>query len=133
MKKLLAILLTVAMFVTVFAGCGAANTNSDSDKSGLDVKIGFIFLHDENSTYDKNFIDAAVEACATMKVEMVQKTQIPESNDCYDAAVELIEVEECDIIFADSFGHKSFLIQAAISSKVSISASSLSLRIFATS
>ena len=77
------------------------------------MKVGFIFLHDEQSTYDKNFIDAAKEACEKMGVTMVQKTQIPESQACYDAAVELIEVEDCEIIFADSFGHESFLIEAA--------------------
>ena len=105
MKKLFALLLVVVM-VLGMAACG-----NGAGEDGL--KVGFIFLHDENSTYDKNFIDAAVEACKNMEVEMVQKTQIPESNACYDAAVELIEVEECDIIFADSFGHESFLMQAA--------------------
>ena len=105
MKKLMALLL-VAMMVFGMAACSAQS-------SGDDLKVGFIFLHDENSTYDKNFIDAAVEACKNMGVEMVQKTQIPESQACYDAAVELIESEECDIIFADSFGHESFLMQAA--------------------
>ena len=105
MKKLFALLL-VAIMVFGMAACSA--------KSGDDgLKVGFIFLHDENSTYDKNFIDAAVEACKNMGVTMVQKTQIPESNACYDAAVELIEVEGCSVIFADSFGHESFLIQAA--------------------
>jgi len=44
---------------------------------------------------------------------MVQKTQIPESKACYDAAIELIEVEGCGLIFADSFGHESFLMEAA--------------------
>ena len=106
MKKLIALLL-VALMVLGMAACG----NGGNAKDGL--KVGFIFLHDENSTYDKNFIDAAVKACENMDVEMVQKTQIPESNACYDAAVELIEVEECDIIFADSFGHEAFLMQAA--------------------
>jgi basic membrane protein A len=88
------------------AACG---TTGGSDE----LKVGFIFLHDEQSTYDKNFIDAAKAACEEMGVEMVQKTDIPESNACYDAAVELIEVEDCDIIFADSFGHESFLMKAA--------------------
>ena len=81
------------------------------DASGL--KVGFIFLHTEQSTYDKNFIDAAIAACEELGVEMAQKTDIPESQACYEAAVELIEVVECDIIFADSFGHESFLMQAA--------------------
>lgn len=110
MKKLIALLLAVAMLFC-FAGCGTKDTNSDAKAS--DMKVGFIFLHDEQSTYDKNFMDAAKAACEAMNVEYVQKTQIPESKDCYDAAVELIEVEGCDIIFADSFGHESFLIDAA--------------------
>ena len=110
MKKLIALLLAAAMLFC-FAGCGTKDTNSEAKAS--DMKVGFIFLHDEQSTYDKNFMDAAKAACEAMNVEYVQKTQIPESKDCYDAAVELIEVEGCDIIFADSFGHESFLIDAA--------------------
>ena len=105
MKKLIALLLA-ALMVFGMVACG-----NSADKDTL--KVGFIFLHDEQSTYDKNFIDAAIAACKNMGVTMVQKTDIPESNACYEAAVELIEVEECDIIFADSFGHESFLMQAA--------------------
>ena len=58
-------------------------------------------------------MDAAKAACEAMGVDYVQKTQIPESKDCYDAAVALIETDGCDVIFADSFGHESFLIEAA--------------------
>ena len=105
MKKLLALLLAVAMLFSL-AACGGG-------ESAEKLKVGFIFLHDEQSTYDKNFMDAAKAACEAMGVEYAQKTQIPESKDCYDAAVELIEVDGCDIIFADSFGHESFLIDAA--------------------
>ena len=108
MKKLF-VLLLAALMVFGMVACG--NKTDDGEKK--DLKVGFIFLHDEQSTYDKNFIDAAKAACEKMKVTMVQKTQIPESQACYDAAVELIETEECDIIFADSFGHESFLIEAA--------------------
>ena len=112
MKKLLALVLALVMLFA-FAGCGATDTSSDADSNAKDLKVGFIFLHDEQSTYDKNFMDAAKAACKEMDVEYAQKTQIPESKDCYDAAVELIEVDGCDIIFADSFGHESFLIDAA--------------------
>ncbi len=113
MKKILALLLAVLM-VFGLAACGEkAPAASDTDEQASELKVGFIFLHDENSTYDKNFIDAAVEACKNMGVTMVQKTQIPESTAAYDAAKELIEVDGCDIIFADSFGHESFLIDAA--------------------
>ena len=105
MKKLFVLLLAAVMVFGMVA-CG----NKDNKD---EMKVGFIFLHDEQSTYDKNFIDAAKEACEKMGVTMVQKTQIPESQACYDAAVELIETEGCEIIFADSFGHESFLLEAA--------------------
>ena len=107
MKKIIALLLAMAMLFA-FAGCGTKDKDADAG-----LKVGFIFLHDEQSTYDKNFMDAAKAACEEMNVDYAQKTQIPESKDCYDAAVELIETDGCDIIFADSFGHESFLIQAA--------------------
>ncbi len=132
MKKILALILAMVLVLGLCAcGQNGGNVDVDNDTTGAandttaaaiddttaaaasDLKVGFIFLHTEQSTYDKNFIDAAIAACEEMGVEMVQKTDIPESNECYEAAVELIEVEECDIIFADSFGHESFLMQAA--------------------
>ena len=77
------------------------------------VKVGFIFLHDENSTYDLNFLNAAKEACEKLGVAYILKTNIPEGQECYETAAELIEDEGCNIIFADSFGHESFMMQAA--------------------
>lgn len=119
MKKILAVLLALVMVLS-FAACtktpGTEEESSDAASASTnvaDVKVGFIFLHDEQSTYDKNFMTAAKAACEAMGVEYAQKTQIPESKDCYDAAVELIEVDGCNIIFADSFGHESFLMDAA--------------------
>ena len=78
-----------------------------------DLKIGFIFLHDENSTYDLNFITAAKAACEKLGIAYETKTNIPEGQECYDAAAELADAG-CDIIFADSFGHESYMIQAAL-------------------
>ena len=111
-SKVLALCLALLMVVGCFAACGEKTPADDTNKVA-DVKVGFIFLHDEQSTYDKNFMDAAKAACEEMGVEYAQKTQIPESKDCYDAALELIESDGCNIIFADSFGHESFLIDAA--------------------
>ena len=78
MKKLICVLLAVLMMASL-ASC-AAGTGDD------EFKVGFIFLHDENSTYDKNFMDAAKEACDALNVEYVTKVKIPESNACYEAA-----------------------------------------------
>ena len=110
--KILALCLALAMVVACFTACGD-KAPEEGEKEATAVKVGFIFLHDEQSTYDKNFMDAAKKACEEMGVEYAQKTQIPESKDCYDAAVDLIETDGCNVIFADSFGHESFLIDAA--------------------
>ncbi len=116
MKRILCALLAVMMLFAFAACTTGGDTTTTTGAAGTDkteVKVGFIFLHDENSTYDKNFMDAAVAACEAMGVEYAQKTQIPESAECTDAAIELIEVDGCNVIFADSFGHESFLMEAA--------------------
>ena len=103
MKKILAILLAVVLVVCTFAACGGSKTDNGDDAKKL--KVGFIFLHDENSTYDNNFMTGAEEACKKMGVEILKKTNIPESNACYDAAADLVD-KGCTVIFADSFGHE---------------------------
>lgn len=103
MKKLISALLIVVMLFS-FAAC----SNTKSDK----LKVGFIYLHDQNSTYDLNFMNGAKAACEELGVEYVEKTNIDESNACYEAAADLVD-EGCDIVFADSFGHEDYLIQAA--------------------
>ncbi|MBQ6466467.1 MAG: BMP family ABC transporter substrate-binding protein [Clostridia bacterium] len=120
MKKLLAIVLSIALLLGL-AACGAnkpaddttaASENQTEANPVTDRKVGFIFLHDENSTYDKNFIDAAKEACDNLGVEYVLKTNIPEDKECYETAADLAE-SGCSIVFADSFGHEDYMIQAA--------------------
>ena len=60
MKKILAILMAIAM-VFSFAACGTKKDGGNDTEKKL--KVGFIFLHDENSTYDNNFMTGAEEAC----------------------------------------------------------------------
>ena len=115
MKKFLALLLTGAMALGLLAGCGSkeeAPTAAAAESGKLNVKAGFICLHDENSTYDLNFINAAKEACEQLGVEYIIKTNIPEGQECYDAACELADAG-CGYIFADSFGHEDYMIEAA--------------------
>ncbi len=114
LKKILAIILSL-VFVFSFAAC-ADNSNADNEKtddvSKTDLKVGFIFLHDENSTYDLNFINAAKAACEALGVEMIAKYNIPEGSECFEEACDLVD-RGCSIVFADSFGHEDFMIQAA--------------------
>ncbi len=114
-RKSLVLLIAVAMTV-VFAltGCGGSGGDGESSEGG-NIKVGFICLHDENSTYDLNFINGAKEACEKLGISednYIIKTNIPEGQECYDAAAELVDAG-CGIIFADSFGHEDYMIEAA--------------------
>ena len=109
MKKILALALVLVM-VFALCACGSASQGKKDDDSGF--KVGFIFLHDENSTYDANFINAANAACVNLGVTGILKTNVPEGQECYEAAAELVDAG-CSVIFADSFGHEDYMIQAA--------------------
>ena len=119
MKKFLAMLLALVMALSLVA-CGEKKDPTGDDTKtpaeGSKVKVGFITLHDENSTYDKNFIDAAKEACANLGLveneDYFIKTNVGETEQCAEVAADLVDAG-CNIIFADSFGHESYMIQAA--------------------
>ena len=130
MKKIVALLMALCM-VFALCACGqsaapaateapaadaAATEAPAADATAAsDMKVGFIFLHDENSTYDLNFMNGAKEACANLGLsddQVIFRTNIPEGQECYDAAAELADAG-CNVIFADSFGHEDFMIQAA--------------------
>ena len=119
MKKFLAMLLALVMALSLVA-CGEKKDdtqgNGDGDATAAKVKVGFITLHDENSTYDKNFIDAAKEACANLGLveneDFFIKTNVGETEQCAEVAADLVDAG-CNIIFADSFGHEPYMIQVA--------------------
>ena len=114
MKKVLSLILSLVMVFACTAAltaCGGSGEGG-SEEDSTALKVGFICLHDENSTYDLNFINAAKEACEELGIDYQIKTNIPEGQECYDAAAELVDAG-CGIIFADSFGHEDYMIQAA--------------------
>ena len=116
MKKFLCLLL-VFVFAFVLVGCGECDHNYVEGKCadcGKVFKIGLICLHDESSTYDKNFIDSMNRALVELGLDKSQLelvVGIPEDDLCYAKATELAQT--CDIVFADSFGHEDYVIQAA--------------------
>ncbi|MBQ4000742.1 MAG: BMP family ABC transporter substrate-binding protein [Lachnospiraceae bacterium] len=111
MKKFFAFMLACLMVLSL-AACQNGGKETEKPDDTKKVKVGFIFLHDENSTYDKNFMDAAKAACEELKVDYILKTNVDESDACYQAAADLVD-QGCNIVFADSFGHESYMIQAA--------------------
>jgi len=75
-------------------------------------KFCLITLHDQSSTYDKNFIDAFSEIGNELGVEVEIKSNIPEGEECYTTAKQFAE-SGCKGIFADSFGHEKYILKAA--------------------
>lgn len=80
-----------------------------------DLKVGFIFIGDENEGYTAAHYNGAKEMQETLGIsddQMIIKWTIPEDETCYDAAVDLAD-QGCQIIFANSFGHEDYMKQAA--------------------
>ena len=127
-KKIFALCLAAIMVCSLFAlaGCKGGDTTNTTDATkstdGGDakvdyskIKIGFIFLHDDKSTYDLNFMNAAKAAQEKLGLsddQVIFKYPVDESSACYDAAADLAD-HGCNIVFADSFGHEPFILQAA--------------------
>ena len=126
MKKLLAILLSVIMVLSLVA-CG--NKTQDETPSNDDqqqntetetktVKVGLICIGDENDQgYTYNFIrgkEAATEQLAAkgINVDWVVKYNIGENSTCEDANLELAE-EGCELIINNSYGHEPFMLKVA--------------------
>ena len=103
MKKLLSLVLVAVMAVACFGFASAEDAK---------IKLGVILLHDEDSTYDNNFINAAKAVEEALGIELVLRRNVDESNACYEVACELAD-EGCNIVFADSFGHETYMIEAA--------------------
>ena len=109
-RKSLSVLLALVMLLGTCVALASCQNKADAN-----FKAGFIFLHDENSTYDLNFIKAADEvreALGFSEDQFIYKTNVPEGAECYEAAKDLVE-QGCTVIFADSFGHEDYMIEAA--------------------
>ena len=110
MKK---VLLTLAV---LFAFTSLVSAKAKKEKSKTpSFKVGVIYIGDENEGYT----EAHMKGVAEMKKELglsdaqvIEKKCIPEDEKCYDAAVDLAE-QGCTYIIGTSFGHESYLIQAA--------------------
>ena len=115
-KRLIALLVCLVMvMMPMLAACGGGGGGEEAAADEGGVKVGLITLHDENSTYDLNFINAFKDSMANLGISeenYMIKTNIPEGQECYDTAADLVDAG-CNIIFADSFGHEAYMIQAA--------------------
>lgn len=127
MKKLLGVFLAAVMAFALTA-CGSGDSSkSSADKptngdgatgSGValsDIKVGFIFIGDENEGYTAAHQKGAndmMESLGISKEQVTFKYNIPEGDECLEAAQDLAD-SGCNIIFANSFGHESYVMQVA--------------------
>lgn len=111
-KKILSLVLAVAMMLSAAFVLSSCNPDTPT---GENIKAALICLHGDNSTYDKNFIDAFKQACANKGLtedDYTIITDIDEDTECYDKAADFAD-SGYDVIFANSFGHEAYMIQAA--------------------
>lgn len=117
MKKAMALLLVLALALSL-AACGGSETVQDDVSSNSEndgIKVGFIYIGDENEGYTYAHYKGALEMKEELGLsddQIVIKWNVPENEKAYDAAVDLAD-QGCDIIFASSFGHEDHIIQAA--------------------
>ena len=110
MKKSIALVLALAVLTS---GLFAAKKAKKSKTSSF--KVGVIYIGDENEGYTEAHMKGIAEMKKSLGLtdaQVIEKKCIPESEKCYDAAVDLAE-QGCNYIIATSFGHESYLIQAA--------------------
>ncbi len=109
MKKILSLLLVLCMVLGLTAVAAAEGVPADQ------IKVGFIFIGDENEGYTYSHYKAAMEmkeALGLSDEQVLIKRNIPETEEAYEAAVDLAE-SGCNIVFSNSFGHETYLWDAA--------------------
>ncbi|MBO4848601.1 MAG: BMP family ABC transporter substrate-binding protein [Clostridia bacterium] len=128
MKKFLAIILCLVMVLALIA-CNREESKPDKpDESknteeaskpdtnpNPDLKIGVILVGDENEGYTAAHIEGFKEAIKNLGLsedQVTWKYVIHENAECYDTAIDLVD-KGCKIIFSNSYGHQSYMVQAA--------------------
>ena len=109
MKKFLSLILVILM-VFGFVGC---SKTEEPEETG--PKFGIILVGDENEGYTLAHMEGLKAAMAELGIkdsQVIWKYNIHETQECYDAAVDLAE-NGCVAIFSNSFGHQSYMEQAA--------------------
>lgn len=111
-RKVLALGMTAAMTASL-AVCGV-----NAEEGGVakeDLKVGVIYIGDENEGYTAAHMAGIDEMQAALGLEdsqIIEKTLIGEDEACADAAYDLAD-QGCQIVFANSFGHETYMLEAA--------------------
>ena len=107
--------LTIAAVAALAVASTASLANAAEPVDPADVKVGIIYIGDENEGYTAAHmagIDAMQEALGLSDEQVIEKMLIGEDETCADAAFDLAD-QGCQIVFANSFGHETYLMEAA--------------------
>lgn len=111
-SKIFAMILTLIMMVSLTA-CGGGSEAGEGDEKEL--KIGVILVGDENEGYTYAHIEGIKNAMKALNIsdeQVTWKYSIPEDESCFEAAADLAD-SGCQIVFSNSYGHQSYMVQAA--------------------
>lgn len=106
---------TTAAEAAETAAAEAAETVAAAGIAPEDLKIGFVYIGDENEGYTAAHYAGAVamkEQFGLSDDQLIFKWNTPEDETAKDAAMDLAD-QGCQIVFANSFGHESYVIEAA--------------------
>ena len=95
---------------------GAAFTASAAEPVAKeDLKVGIIYIGDEQEGYTYAHmlgIEGMKEALGLEDDQVIEIFNIPEDETCAEKAMDLAD-QGCQIVFANSFGHEDYMIEAA--------------------
>lgn len=120
-KKVLSFALAGLMALGLF-GCGGEGGSASGSNGGAegeansDIKVGVILLGDDAESYTAAHIQGIEEAVSNLGLSedknIIWKYNVPEEQECYEAAVDLV-ASGCDLVISNSYGHQTFMVQAA--------------------
>jgi len=112
MRKILAAVLSMMLLASLIVLPAAAESAVTLDT----IKLGFIHVSDPSDmgyTYNHDLGTKAMQKELGLRDDqIVNKYNIPETDECADAVQELID-DGCNIIFGTSFGFENYLLAAA--------------------
>ena len=116
-KKVLSTVLASATCLSMLAGCTSSNEGANQNANGTDagntqteggeavsasdIKIGVIYIGDENEGYTAAHMEGIDQMQAALGIsddQVIEKTLVPEDESCTDAAEDMVD-QGCNIIF----------------------------------
>ena len=121
MKKILTTAMSLILAASM-VGCSSgtpetndAGNSEETNETASAGKIGVIYVGDDNEGYTAAHIEGIHEAAKALGIaddQIIEKFEIGETQDCKEAAVDLVE-SGATMVISNSYGHQSFMEEAA--------------------